>query len=47
MTALSPEGNSYMDRYHEASYRQEISHLENMLNHYLQTGTILDMHGNL
>ena len=46
MTALSPEGNSDMDRYSDGSYRQEISHLENMLNHYLQTGTIMDMHGN-
>jgi len=45
MTALSPEGNSYMDRYDDMSYRQEISHLETMLNHYLQTGTILAMPG--
>jgi hypothetical protein len=47
MTALSPEGNSYMDRYDDASYHQEISLLESMLNHYLQTGTILNMHGNI
>ena len=45
MTALSPEGNSYMDRYDDTSYRQEISHLETMLNHYLQTGTMLAIPG--
>jgi exonuclease VII small subunit len=38
-----------MDRYDDMSYRQEISHLENMLNHYLQTGTMLAItgHGSL
>jgi hypothetical protein len=45
MTALSLEGNSYIDRYNDASYRQEISHLETMLNHYLQTGTMVAMPG--
>jgi hypothetical protein len=45
MTALSPEGNSYIDHYDDASYSREISHLENMLNHYLKTRTPLTLPG--
>ena len=41
MTALSPEGNSYIDRYDDSSYSQEIKTIEDMLNHYLQTGRML------
>jgi len=42
MTALSPEGNSYIDRYGDSSYSQEIRIIAEMLNHYLQTGTMLN-----
>ena len=45
MTALSPEGNSYIDRYGDSSYSQEIKIIEDMLNHYLQTGTMLNAAG--
>ena len=45
MTALSPEGNSYIDRYGDSSYSQEIKILEDMLNHYLQTGTMVNPAG--
>ena len=41
MTALSPEGNSYIDRYDAASFHRDIRHLEGMLNHYLRSGTML------
>jgi hypothetical protein len=43
MTALSPEGNAYIDCYGDSSYSQEISVLEKLLNHYLQTGTMLNI----
>jgi hypothetical protein len=45
MTALSPEGNSYIDHYGDSSYSQEIRIIEEMLNHYLQTGTMLNAAG--
>jgi hypothetical protein len=43
MTALSAEGNSDIDRYGDSSYSHEIELLEKLLNHYLQTGTMLPM----
>ena len=43
MTALSPEGNAYIDRYGDSSYTQEINTLEHLLNYYLQTGRPLKL----
>ena len=43
MTALSPEGSAYIDRYGKSSYSLEIKVLDKLLNHYLQTGTMLKM----
>lgn len=45
LTALSPEGNSYIDRYGLSSYSQEIKVLEELLNHYLKTGCMSPMPG--
>jgi hypothetical protein len=43
MTALSPEGNAYIDHYGDSSYTQEINTLEHLLNYYLQTGRPLKL----
>jgi hypothetical protein len=43
MTALSPEGDAYIDRYGDSSYTQEIKTLEHLLNHYLKTGRPLKL----
>jgi hypothetical protein len=43
MTALSPEGNSYIDCYEDSAYSREIETLEKLLNHILQTGTMPNM----
>mgnify|MGYP000023550479 CR=1 FL=1 len=47
MTALSPEGNAYIERYPESAYAEEIGHLERMLNHFLKTGTMLENPGHM
>jgi len=43
VTALSPDGNVYIDRYGNSSYIQEIKTLEHLLNHYLKTGRPLKL----
>lgn len=41
LTALNDKGNRLLDELTEDAYRQEISTLEQMLNHYLTTGEML------
>lgn len=43
LTALSPEGNAFIDGYGDGAYRREIETLETLLNHYLTTGNRLGM----
>lgn len=43
LTALGPEGNAAIDRHGDSSYSREVEMLEKLLNHYLKTGTRLEM----
>ena len=41
VTGLNEKGNKYIDSYKDELYIEEVSTLERMLNHYLNTGKML------
>ena len=41
ITGLNEKGNNYIDSYKDELYMEEVSTLEKMLNHYLDTGKML------
>jgi len=43
ITGLNEKGNNYIDSYKDELYMEEVSTLEKMLNHYLDTGKMLKM----
>ncbi len=42
MTALSAEGNAIIENIGQDAYKTEVAMLEEMLNHYLKTGRMLE-----
>jgi len=43
ITGLNEKGNKYIDSYKDELYIEEVSTLERMLNHYLNTGKMLEI----
>ena len=41
-TALSPEGNREVEHYYETWFKSKMQGWEAAINHYLQTGTLID-----
>lgn len=45
VTGLSPEGNEHMEKYTQDWFSELIASLEKMINHYLETGRLLEEAG--
>lgn len=44
-TALSEEGNRFVDDYTEEAFNHRMLHWERSMNHFLETGNVLKAHG--